>query len=352
MSFTADELAYGQKISLDKYLKNKPPVDQVNIAHPLYQQLNRRKQSWGGGLQNVVEQLMFTNDSNFQSFWGAQEVEFNDKRVVDQAKYAWGNTFDGFFLDWDRLAQNGIKIVPEGDVTSTSDEEVQLTNVLDVNNIALVKGFEDGLDRALHTANTPSDPNLPPGLDHLVSTTPSASSVVGTIPQNTATWWRNTAYLNVDPAVLLATFQDALDDCILYGNEMPDIILAGRTIRNEYKAQSSQVINRRVQNGGVQQGGTSLDPGVTDVYFQGIPVIWDPVFELLDSIIGPSATPWTNRAYFLNFKNMKLRPIEGYWMVKHQPPRVYNRFVSYFGLTSKYAVTMNKRRNFSVIELH
>ncbi len=351
MPFTNDEITAAQNISLDFYVRNRPAVDQINIAHPLYKKLASKPKSWTGSLQNVVEQLRFTNDDNSQSYFGPQEVTFNNKRTINQAKYAWGNVFTGYAMDEDQLRQNGIIIQPNGTSPSKSDNEViQLTNVLTENNETLVKGHENFIDLALHRSNA-SDTNLPPGLDHLIQTDPSVSSVVGAINQSSNTWWRNYSNQNINPDDLVNEMEIAWRECIRYGGETPDYILVGADFLDAYRQQAGLTINRNIFNGGNTNGGVSLDAAVTATYFKGVELVWDPAMDELDSLDSP-AIPWAKRCYFLNTKHLALRPIEGSWMVKRNPPMVYNRFVVYFGLTSTYAMSTNKRRAHAVLSIY
>jgi hypothetical protein len=349
MPFTSEQLSYAAKVSLDFYIKNRPAVDQINVAHPLYKKLNAQKQNWSGGLQNIVEQLRFTNSSNFQSYFGPSEVTFNTKRTIEQAKFAWGNVFDGFQMDEDMLAQSGIKMTTDKSATASDSEMVVLTNVLEENNETLVKGFEEGLDLALHRTNA-ADANLPPGLDWLIQTNPAASNVVGTINQSTSTWWRNYASTAIAAVNLIDQMEIAWRECTRYGGQTPDYIICGSTFLDTYRQQAGLTINRRLQSDGLQKGGVSLDASTTATYFKGVELVWDPVMDTLDALDSP-AILWAKRCYFINTKTVKLRPVEGYWMVDRQPPMVYNRFVHYFGLTGKYAMTINKRRANAVLSV-
>jgi hypothetical protein len=351
MPFTQEQITNAQNYSLDFYLKNRPAVDQINVAHPLYKRLESKKKSWTGGLQNVVEQLRNTNDSNFQSYFGKQEVNFNSKRTITQAKYSWGNVFDGYALDEDELRQNGIKINPNGSAPAASDNEViQLTNLMQENSETLVKGFEEGLDLALHRSNS-SDANLPPGLDHLIQLNPAASSVVGSINQSTSTWWRNYAKTDIQKSDLINEMEIAWRETTRFGGQTPDFLLVGSDFLDAYRQEAGLTINRNIFNGGNTNGGVSLDAAVTNTYFKGVELVWDPVMDILDQLDNP-AVPWAKRCYFINTRHLSLRPIEGSWMVKRNPPMVYNRFVVYFGLTSTYAMTTNKRRAHAVLSLY
>ena len=53
--------------------------------------------------------------------------------------------------------------------------------------------------------------------------------------------------------------------------------------------------------------------------------------------------------YLLNTRHLKLRPIKGHWMIARRPPRVYDRYVHYWALTAKAALTTGKRNAHAVI---
>ncbi len=76
----------------------------------------------------------------------------------------------------------------------------------------------------------------------------------------------------------------------------------------------------------------------------------NPVMTVLDGLYGPTI-PWEKRCYFLNSKFLKLRPIQGHWMITRTPPRVYDRYVHYWALTAKAALTTGKRNAHAVLSI-
>jgi hypothetical protein len=60
---------------------------------------------------------------------------------------------------------------------------------------------------------------------------------------------------------------------------------------------------------------------------------------------------WSSRCYFLNTKFITLKPIKGRWMMPRRPPRVYDRYVHYWALTSSFAFTTSKRNAHAVLAL-
>jgi len=350
MPFNSDQLAYAGKHVIDYYLKNDP-IDQINTERPLIKKLSEGKQQYAGGLQYVVEQLRYANDSNFQSYFGDGQVSYNRKRTLSQAKFTWGSFHDGFGLNEDELAQAGITMTDDKNAVPSDAEKVALTNLLDENMETLKLGYEENFDLMLHRDGTASDTDIA-GLDALISTTPSVSATIGTLNQSTYSWWRNYADLNISTATagnLVDRMEIAWRECTRYGGFRPDFILVGGDFLDAYRSDASQTVNRQLQKSG--RGNTELDASVDGVYFKGVPLVWDPVFDVLDAADSPTVE-WAKRCYFINTRFLKLRPIKGHWMTPRKPPRVYDRYVHYWGLTSKAALTTGKRNAHAVLSIY
>ena len=90
----------------------------------------------------------------------------------------------------------------------------------------------------------------------------------------------------------------------------------------------------------------------TGLFFQGLPLIWDPVFDDLDAMPAPTAgdvdssngttVAWKKRCYFLNTKHLHLRPIEGNDMIARKPPRAHTSYNYYWGMTWRGGLTANR----------
>lgn len=350
MPFTTEQLAYAGKASIDYFLKNDP-IDQINVERPLIKKLMAGKSEYAGGLQYVVEQLRFSNDSNFQAYFGDSQVTYNRKRTLQQAKFSWGSFHDGFGLNEDELSQNGISVNDDRSSVPTDAEKVQLTNLLKENNETLKLGFQENFDLMLHRDGT-SDALAIPGLDALIDLTP-ATGTVGTLDAAIYTWWRNyaaTGIVSTTVDLLVNNMEVAWRECMRFGGNQPDFILVGSAFLDAYRRYSSVSVNRQIHAKGNEKGGVSIDAGTTGVYFKGVELVWDPVFDILDTLDAP-VIPWAKRAYFINTKFMKLRPIKGHWMQSRKPPRVYDRYIQYFALTAKASLTTNKRNAHAVLSI-
>ncbi|MDE2098506.1 MAG: phage major capsid protein [Patescibacteria group bacterium] len=361
MPFNSEQLAYAGNAVINYFLKNDP-IDNYNVERPLIKKLMSGKQEYGGGLQYVVEQLRYQNDSNFQSYFGDSQVTYNRKRTLQQAKYVWGAFHDGFGLNEDELTQNGITMVDDRNASASDAEKVQLTNLLSENMDTLKLGFLENFDIMAHLDGTQSSTNIP-GLDLLVSTASGTSQTVGTIQTNTTTntWWQNyvqTAINSSTAGNVTTAMEQAWRAAIRVGGQAPNFILAGENFIDAYRKDSGSVngsTTRQVIVNAGNKRAITLDNGVgsgtsTGLYFKGVEILWDPVFDTLDTTYAP-AIPWKKRCYFLNDRHIKLRPIKGHWMIPRRPPRVYDRYVHYWGLTAKGAITTGKRNAHAVISI-
>lgn len=358
MAFTTEQLSYAGRAALDFYLKNEP-TDQYNVDRPLIEMFMASKKEFGGALQNVVEQLRFTNDSNFQSYFGDGQVSYNRKRTLNQAKYTWGSFHDGFGLNEDELAQNGIIMTEDKSSTPSDAEKIQLTNLLEENLETLKLGFKENFDIMLHRNGAQSSTDIP-GLDALVSTTPT-TGVVGGIDPSVNTWWQNYVQLAIASGTAGAVtnaMETAWRACIRVGGAAPDKIIAGDAFIDAYRKDAGSnagYATKQVFVDANNKKAITLDNGTgsgtsTGLYFKGVPVVWDPVFQTMDTLDAP-ATAWLKRCYMLNSKRIQLRPIKGQWMIPRRPPRVYDRYVHYWGLTAKAAFTTGKRSSHAVLAI-
>jgi hypothetical protein len=144
-------------------------------------------------------------------------------------------------------------------------------------------------------------------------------------------------------------------DCTRYGGMAPDTILCGEAFLDAYRLDAIATVNRTVFLKDGSKGGINLGAGIgegskTGLYFKNKEIDWDPVMTVLDALDAPSI-PWAKRCYFINSRFLKLRPITGHWMINRNPPRVYDRYVHYWALTCKAALTTGKRNAHAVLSI-
>lgn len=344
MAFNSEQISYAGKAAMD-YIMRQTPTDIYNTERPLLKLLQANKKTFPGAKQYIVEKLRTTNDSNFQWFGPDNEVSYNRKRTLVDAQFAWASAHDGFALTEEELLQNYISVTDDRNAAPTTDETRQFVNLITENTETLKLGFAEKFDYELHLDGTQNaNGDAIPGLDLLVSTTP-ATGTVGGINRATTPLWRNyssvTNYATGIPAtagLLVAEMEKAWRSTTRIGGKAPNVILAGSKFIDAYRVDAYNTIQRHVVVSG--KGGTSIDAGGGELSFRGVPIMWDPVMDDLQANLALAEYEWDKRAYMLNTSTIKLRPAEGQDMVTRKPPRVYNRYTHYWGLTWRGAMTI------------
>ena len=349
MPFTPTQLAIGANATIETFKRNSP-VDQVNQDRPLLKALIAAKKDvvFGNGYYN--ETIYISNGSNYQNYFGADAVTYNERDQVRQAKFAYANSHDGFWFDEDRLAANGIVMTDDGSATPTAEEKQQLVNLVETAYMGVRESIQEGMALEVLLDGSQSAKAMV-GLDAIVDTTP-ATGTVGGLDASTSLYWRNNCSMAVSTANLIDEMEKQWRACTLKGGKAPTHIVVGATFLDAYRnaaGGSSGIIQRQVTVS--EKGGVGLDAGVSGLYFKGIPLQWDPTFELLDAQLGAITYPWTKRCYFLNMNHIGLKAMKGRWMVNRKPERLPDRYVHYFGLTSSQALTTNKRSVHSVMSV-
>lgn len=354
MPMTPEQFAAGANKQLEVY-SSENPVDQIGHDRPLLQWLIANKKEAPGGNQYFNEKVKIAYDSNYQNYYGDDQVDYNRRDTVRLAKFPWADFHDGFGLNEDELAANGITFTDDKNSVVSGAEKIQIYNILTENYDDLKEGVQEQFDYEAHLDGS-QDPKAAQGLDFLVSTNPAAQTVGG-IP-GSATYWRNNTNgpINLSPgavytpSILITEMEQTWRDCTRYGKKSaPDKIICGSDYYDAYRDAVNATNERMVvvKEGGT--GGPSLDAGTSDLYFKKVKVEWDPTFDAIDDLFGPISPTWKKRCYFLNSKTIKLRPLPGHWMVNRKPPRMYDRYVHYFAMTSKYRFTINKRNSNAVL---
>jgi hypothetical protein len=355
MAFTSNELTQLGYVALDHYLRNKP-IDEIARERPLLSKLMAKKKSFPGGKQFITEQVRFQYDSNFQWYFGDDTVSYNRKDTIRQTQFPWAGAHDGFSLNEDLLLANGITLTDNaGPSTNSGAEMLQLTNLFEENIETLRLGFEESLDYDIHLDGT-QDAKAIAGLDLLVSLDPTTGTVGG-INRATSPWWRNNRQEAVDTADLINGMEAMWRDCTLNGGR-PDFIIAGAAFIDEFRDAAKDEIARYTELKVTGQT-AELDPAITaqatstGLHFQGVPIVWDPTFEMLDAAsAGSSAdTLYSNRCYMLNMKHITMRPAAGHDMIARKPDREYSNYIWYWGLTYKGALTMNRANCHGLIDV-
>jgi len=349
MPFTAEQISYAGKSAID-FIVRKKPEDLYNTERPLLKWLRANQKSFPGAKQYINEKLRIKNDSNFQWFGPDGLVTYNRKRTLEEANFEWRSAHDGFGLSEEELLQNYISVTDDPTATPTTSEKHQFINLMTENTETLFEGFNEMFDYDLHLDGTASTDSLI-GLDALISTTPATGTVAG-INRATAgnEYWRNHASLNIAQSVLLDQMEIIWRACTRVGGFAPNYIMCGSDFLDDYRAAAVAAINRQIENGGVAKGGVTMDPSISRLYFKNVELVWDPILDDLQTATS-AVVEWDKRCYFLNSRFLKLRPAKGQDMIVRRPPRSYDRYTHYWGLTWRGGMTTNRPGSMAVVHI-
>ena len=342
MPFSPAQIITGSTYSLATYQK-KEPIDQINPKHRVLDWLIKNKEVSTFGNGSFKEPIYVDNNSNAQNYFGADQVTFNERDPAKWTDWAYANTFDGFWFDEDRLLAAGIHVTDDRNAVPSAGEKETLVNLLGQSYRALKNSVQNSLAMEFMRDGSQSNKAIP-GLAHLVAINP-ATGTVGGINSSTSSYWRNNYYTAITRTDVVSKMEAAWQDCMRYGGKTPDYIACGLAFYNNYKVQAANDIARHLAVQG--KGGASLDASIDGVNFHGIPLVWDPTFEEMDTLL--TGTDWTNTCYFLNSSAIKLRPLKGEWMRNRKPDGLPDRFVTYFGMSTKYGLTTNQRNALAVL---
>lgn len=349
MPFTTTQLARAADYALQA-ISSKEPIDQITKSKPFLDYLisNKSPVAYTQGVYR--EKLIIANDSNYQNYFGRDQVTYNSRDPVRLSTVAYANFHDGFGFDEDELAAVGIVLTDDKEAVATGAEKSILANKLKESHAALRRGAMEQLDEEAHLDGTQSAKAFA-GLDHLIRTVPTTSATVLGFDQAAFPWWRNNANMGIAAADLLDEMEKSWRAASLYGG-VPDKIFAGAAFADAYRKAIQVAGATQINFAASGKGGVALDGAVSDLHFHGVPIIIDPTFETLDAKLGVITYPWSKRCYFINSQyGPKLRPFSGRWMVQRKPERLPDRYFHYWGLTSSQGMSINKRNANAVLSV-
>lgn len=346
MPLTSAEIEKIGKTTIDFYRKNKPE-DQINVERPLLDVLLPKAKDIVGGKEYINENLFIANGSNGQYWSGNSRVTYNTRNPNELARYRWANFHDGFTINEDELTRNGIVVQDDsGKSTATRGEAVQLANMLENHMKALDEGAKDFLHAALWLDGTQSADAVP-GIDALVSTSPSSGTVGGIAASNA--YWQNGASTGL--GTTLAALLDAMEQQkrrITRTKGRVTHIFAGAAfidaLRNAVIAANQTQIT---YSSGTQ---LDIDMATKTLKFDGVPIVWVPDFDTNFGGSAPAIT-WTKRCYMLDLRQIMLNRDPSDWMRMRYPGRPIDQYVYYFAMTAKFGLSMKKRNAHSVLAL-
>jgi hypothetical protein len=293
-------------------------IDRKNM--PWLSAINKRKDSSGlAGSAGPIVKLKVNGGLDLQGFERRDQLIFGESNIELSLQYPYSNVHEGLEIVHDDLENMGYVVTPNGPRGSknfakklSEDDANRLVDYLSEQVEDMYDNFDVKMDQLLLTDNA-ADPKLPQGLDNYMPianttgtiggqsrTNPLLQHFVSTgmtyIAAGTArtvlTQARRTANLNARGRTI--------------GSSGIDFIMAGAGALDRYV--SFCVANNIQFTTQISDKNRSIDIGIPDsgITFEGIPVVHNPSFEVLDTLNPGLAQPWTRRMYLINSKTWKL----------------------------------------------
>jgi hypothetical protein len=270
------------------------------------------------GINGPTVKYQLTSDLDIQGFERRDVLSFSESPIELETTFAWKNVHMGQeFVHEDVEAATGIVVLPNqarskriGKMDSESAAQVLVDYWM-----AKLEAMDDKFDIAMDytlLADNSANPKLPQGLDAFMSV-PAATGLVttgnlGTKLRSSSTVLQHYAEIGLTygaAGTLRAGLTRARRQANLNLRGMDkgqggiDFIMAGSGAIDRYV---SFCTSNNIQfTTTLADKNRMADIGIPDtgISFEGIPIVHNPTFETLDSLLAP-ASPWTRRMYMLN----------------------------------------------------
>lgn len=276
------------------------------------------------GINGPTLKYQLTSDLDLQGFERRDVLAFSEAPIELETVFPWSNVHVGQeFVHEDIEAACGVTIVPNqarsnkiGKVDSESAAAILVDYWM-----AKLEAQDDKFDIALDftlLADNSANPKLPQGLDAYMSV-PAATGLVTT--GSLGTKLRSSSIVLQHYAEVGLTYGAAgtlragltrarrQANLNLRGMEMGqggvDFIMAGAGAIDRYVSYAT--LNNIQFTTTLADKNRLADIGLPDtgISFEGIPIVHNPTFEILDAALAPTS-PWTRRMYLLNSKTWQM----------------------------------------------
>jgi hypothetical protein len=255
--------------------------------------------------------------------WERKDIlAFGESNIELDLKFPWANVHQGNQLVHDDIEAMGYVVLPNqprGKNFAKPDSESEayrLVNYVEETIEAMMDKFDVESDKLLLRDNS-TDPKLPQGLDGYLPNGAatgyvSAGSIGGRARLSFPEQLQHYCFVGATYATT-GTLRQAL----ITARREANLRARGRVGGGvDYIMAGAGAIDRYVQfaqNNNIQfwtqlsDGKRQVDIGIPDtgLHFEGIPIVHNPTFEILDAADAPSL-PWTRRMYLMNAKSWKM----------------------------------------------
>lgn len=329
MAFTVQEIENITAAAIDYHFKRGTVVSNTKFDKPTLEKLQGAQKTFPGGKGSITIRVKGNYSTTIQGFNHDDSVNYVNPANIRTATYPWKLIHAGISFSMHELLNDGISVVDSEDGKSTtnhSDRELTaLANLLKDK----LEDMQEGIDRGFNIMwwrDGTQDATLVPGIQSIVTQTPTAAGTVGGIDQTQVdsrafAWWQNRVSLNIDSSTpanlaLVTKLQFEVRQLRKYGGR-PNYFPAGSTFMDNFEKELRSK-GTFTLDGWAKTG--RMDASVADLSFKGIDVIYDPVLDDLGQ---------AKFGYLLDTRHLYPMVIDGENMKDHAPARPENKYVFY-----------------------
>lgn len=312
---------------------------------PFLDMLMKRKKEGGHANSTTTVQLKTAGSQDVQ-FWERRDVLGFQENYIDlQLTYSFVNVHMGLELVHDDLLREGYTIQYNQPRSknfakkNSADELNRLADILQEKVETHIDNWKVQLDRVFLRDGS-YDTKALVGLDGLVNMTPTTGTIGGKARTNPLLQHTvSTGATTTNGGTLYSKMVQTYRACNLNGrgrSARVDYIMAGSTFIDGYTA-FRQANSFYVQTNASKIGKVDIAIADTDLSFMGIPIVYNPTLDYLDTIESPTV-PWTKRCYFIASKALELRTVAGMDMQFSAPADPSDQRWTRFSTDGRYAL--------------
>lgn len=336
-------------------IESGDPVDNFTRKTPLTQWLISKSKS-DPFLQGIAtEKVRLTNQQSTQWYRGDDQQTYVQKQPPVIARFMKYNARDGFTVNMEDLSDAGLQVVGNDSAAKPTKADGKLiTDLVRDETQKMKDNLRWDIDVMLHAGGT-EGANESPGLGYFIPINPTGNTIGG-VSESTYPVWANYTATSVDSTVS-GNVKDALRVAIrevqIRGRGLlPEAFFCGSAAYDAYAADCGTTINRNMYVD--SKGGATLDAAIHALNYDGIPVIYDPSLDYMqtDATYTDATHPWNKRFYAVTSKALRLKKHASRWMQSYQPdPTPTMPETLYWGMRTSFGITVNQLNALGVIVL-
>lgn len=341
-ALTAAEVSNLGAASLDFYVRGDAFSSAIQ-EKPFLRKLMSKQRTFPGGKGNIQEQVKGVYTTAVEGYEATDAVSYGNPTNIANATFSFSELHAGISMTFSELKKGGIHVVDSTTGKTTSHTAnaaaVILTDILTDKLEDMGEGWAQSFNAMLWKDGSQAAKEVP-GVRSLVTDT-VATGTVGGIDRATSSWWRNRSSLAIVDSpttqLLTTTLKSEVRQLRRYGGK-PDIILCGSDFLADLEAEVAE-----------KSSYTDTNAKGIDISSQVMSVKGLGTFEYDPTLDDLSLSKY---CFFLDSRDIRLRPMEGEDRVQHNPARPFDQYTLYRAMTWTGGLTARRLNSCGVYSVN